>query len=240
MGSKIHSSHTPAANVKRNKFRIWLSLLIALGLHGLILLLPFSRQTTNTHPESVQIELRLTEIERPAVAKDISNSEPEILSRQLPDPTVQPEPTPLLQTPAQAASSTATVNPLVPLKHDFERLNAAEKSRLAHAILSSQFMTEESVANQIFGEPDARYSIKSKKGFHYPEKANMVAMLNQPMQELPFEYTPGLIHFAYAPGVKGDLQRYWDIITPEFGWTTKYGTEVKCRWVLVIAGCGWK
>jgi len=28
------------------------------------------------------------------------------------------------------------------------------------------------------------------------------------------------------------LQRLGDKITPEFGWITKYGTEVKCIWVL--------
>jgi hypothetical protein len=68
----------------------------------------------------------------------------------------------------------------------------------------------------------------------------MIAMLDQPMQKVPFAYTPGLVKFAYAPGVKGDLQRFWDVITPEFGWRTKNGTEFRCVWVLIIGGCGWK
>lgn len=52
-------------------------------------------------------------------------------------------------------------------------------------------------------------------------------------------HTPGLIRFAYATGMKGDLHRFWDAITPEFGGITKYGTEIKCKWVLVIVGCAW-
>ena len=28
--------------------------------------------------------------------------------------------------------------------------------------------------------------------------------------------------------------------TPEFGWRTRYGTEVKCALILVIVGCAWK
>jgi hypothetical protein len=65
-------------------------------------------------------------------------------------------------------------------------------------------------------------------------------MLDQPLPDVPFAYTPDLVYFAYEPGVKGDLQRFWDIITPEFGWRTKYGTEVKCGLLLVIIACGWK
>ena len=119
-------------------------------------------------------------------------------------------------------------------------MTPVEKTRLAHTILSSQFITDESASDQLFGPASARYSIQPRTDFHYPEKANLVAMLDQPMQNLPFEYRPGLIHFAYAPGVKGDLQRFWDVITPEFGMITDHGTEIRCVWVLVIAACGWK
>jgi hypothetical protein len=119
-------------------------------------------------------------------------------------------------------------------------MNTAERTRLTHTILSSQFITEESAADQLFGPAIARYAIETRKDFHYPGKANLVTMLDQPMQELPFEYTPGLIHFAYAPGVKGDLQRFWDVITPEFGMITDHGTEIRCIWALIIAACGWK
>jgi hypothetical protein len=79
-----------------------------------------------------------------------------------------------------------------------------------------------------------------KKEFHYPVRQNMMTMLDQPVPDLPFAYTPDLIYFAYDPGVKGDLQRMWDAITPEFGWRTDNGTEFKCKWILIIAACGWK
>ena len=37
----------------------------------------------------------------------------------------------------------------------------------------------------------------------------------------------------------GDLHRGFDAITPEFGWTTNTGLKVRCRWILVVVGCGW-
>jgi len=111
---------------------------------------------------------------------------------------------------------------------------------MTNTILARQFITEESVTDQIFGKQSQQKHTELIKEFHYPVRPDMLVMLKRPMQELPFAYTPGLINFAYEPGVKGDLQRFWDVITPEFGWITDNGTEFKCKWLLVIAGCGWK
>lgn len=124
--------------------------------------------------------------------------------------------------------------------HDLEHMDAVERSRLTSTILSRQFITEKSVADRIFGLPLEQRDPDEGRGFHFPHRQDMVSMLDQPLPNIPFEYSPGLIHFAYDPGLKGELQRFWDVITPEFGWTTKHGTEVKCIWVLVIGGCGWK
>ncbi len=231
MGNDIFSaSQTPATTNNRTRPGIWLALLIALGLHALLLLLPLSGKNTDTRPVSAQIELQLTSFDPPPVVEDIFITEP--------DPP--PPPAPLVEAPVHIVAPTPPARSLAPIERDPERMTMVERKRLTHTILSSQFITDESATDQLFGPAIARYSIETRKDFHYPEMANLLAMLDQPMQELPFEYTPGLVHFAYAPGVKGDLQRFWDVITPEFGMITDHGTEIRCVWVLVIAACGWK
>ena len=96
------------------------------------------------------------------------------------------------------------------------------------------------VPHQLFVQRVELHDSDPHTTFQFPEQENMITMLNQPMPELPFAYKAGLVNFAYDPGIKGDLQRFWDVITPEFGWRTKHGTEVRCIWILVIGGCGWK
>lgn len=235
------ANHSPTATASRPKPGIWLALLIALGLHVLVLLLPLAKHKTATHPVSIQIELQLTRFEPvPKIADDLSDQPEPHATVPWPVPMDKDESVALLEKPLKTPAPASTVLPMASARRDFEHMNAAEKARLTHTILSSQFITEESATDQLFGKPVARLSSETHKNFHYPQTANLITMLNKPMQQLPFMYKPGLIHFAYEPGMKGDLQRFWDVITPEFGWTTKYGTEVKCKWVLIIAGCGWK
>ncbi len=126
------------------------------------------------------------------------------------------------------------------LQPDLNTMSKIERRQLTNTILARQFFTEESAVDQLFGKPLPQHNTEIQKEFHYPLRQNMISMLDQPMPEVPFGYTPDLVYFAYEPGVKGDLQRFWDVITPEFGWRTKYGTEVKCILLLVIVGCGWK
>ena len=115
---------------------------------------------------------------------------------------------------------------------------ARQPSANTDVILSRQYISEEPVIDRLFGRP--LEAPAPQVDFRIPQRTDMLTMLNRPMQDLPFEYTPGLVHFAYAPGVRGDLQRFWDVITPEFGWRTNNGTEVRCKLLLVVIGCGWK
>ena len=119
-------------------------------------------------------------------------------------------------------------------------MSEPEKRLLTSTILARQFITEESATDQLFGKPLQQPGTELYKEFHYPLRPDLLTMLDKPIPDVPFDYTPGLVYFAYDPGVKGDLQRFWDVITPEFGWRTKYGTEVRCVLVLVLVGCGWK
>jgi hypothetical protein len=222
----------PQANARARaggKAGIWLALVVALGLHSIILFLPISRQGPVVESSHPQIELQLTTYAPPIPAPQI--------------PVQQAETVPPLPEPAPEVSESlveiqaAAVPPVLTPTPQSQQL---EVERLTNSILTRQFITEESVADQLFGKPLDPQGTEAQKEFHFPHRQDMLSMLDQPMPELPFAYTPGLVRFAYEPGVKGDLQRFWDVITPEFGWTTNNGTEFKCIWVLIVGGCGWK
>ena len=232
------------------KAGIWLALCCALALHAIFLLLPIASKTPPEDTSHTVIELQLTTF----------NSQPPALPEPVPEPeTLPPEPDPERETivmsdqPATTPENEtevqlAVVEPppvkTIPvarnLRADLDSMNEPEKKQLMSTILARQFFTEKSAADQLFGKPLPQHNTEIRKEFHFPLRPDLVAMLDQPLPEVPFTYTPDLVYFAYDPGVKGDFQRFWDVITPEFGWRTKYGTEVKCIMILVIIGCGWK
>jgi len=220
---------------------IWLALAVALGLHTVILLLPIASQKPPTENDRAQIELQLTTFTPSLPAPQVPAQPPETIPPvSLPDPSPEP-PIAIVEAQAKVDSPVLSASPQTrDLEHDPENMSEQAKSRLTNSILTRQFISEESEADKLFGKPLVQFSSEPQKEYHYPFRQSMISMLNQPMPEIPFAYTPGLIRFAYDPGVKGDLQRFWDVITPEFGWRTKNGTEFKCIWVLIIGGCGWK
>jgi hypothetical protein len=227
-----------------NKAGILLAFSLAVGLHFALLLIPIVKQTSDSEATRAPIELQLTTTEPKTTTPSVPIPEPE-QPEPIPDP-IPPEPMMALEEPVKPAPTPVEPpeEPVTPvasnLQPDLNSLSAPEKKQLANTILSRQFFTEESEADKIFGRPIVQQSTEIQKDFHYPLSPNMLTMLDQPLPEVPFAYTPDLVYFAYDPGVRGDLQRFWDVITPEFGWRTKYGTEVKCILVLVIVGCGWK
>ncbi len=249
MGNDFQASNQTFAPASvRSKPGIWLALAIALGLHLSILLLPLPGQVPDSRPVAAQIELRLTspglKLKRPRERAPL----PDGLPTPAPSPATggeKPVSLPLAKTPSKTVLPVSPDAASAPFERDLEHVDPQERARLTRAILSSPFITEESATDQLFGQPTEQYSTKARqkshaREFHIPDQQNLLAMLDKPMQELPFEYTPGLIRFAYEPGIKGKLQRFGDKITPEFGWITRYGTEVRCIWVLIIAACGWK
>ena len=216
---------------------IWLALAIALGLHAIILLLPITRQIPPEENGRAHIELQLITFRPPAPAPQVPDQPPETIppvSAHKPSKVVVESQTEI-KPPILAESPQAR-----DLEYATDQISEQAKRRLTNTILSRQFISEESEADKLFGRTLERYSSEPQRQFHYPDQQDMISMLNQPMPEVPFAYTAGLINFAYDPGVRGDLQRFWDVITPEFGWRTKNGTEFKCIWVLIIGGCGWK
>lgn len=228
----------------RRNVGIWLAWAVALGFHAMILWLPFRGEEPVAENASKLIELQLTNFSTsrvPPVTRQIVEQPPvePLPEEPLPEeplPEEQPEVTPDVTEPPLLTS--------IPLARemppDLENVGELERSQLTSAILMRQFITKESEPDWVFDEQIEQDNTEGQKDFHYPVRQSMISMLDKPLPEIPFAYEEGLIYFAYDPGVKGDIQRFWDVITPEFGWRTKYGTEVKCKWLLVIAACGWK
>jgi len=230
------------------KAGIWLAFSFALGLHFILLFLPITSQMPVPQSSRATIELQLTtvspqqEIPLPPVPEP---EEPVDYTLPLPELTPEPPkvvreehtvPVPVMIEPSPVTTGLVAQD----LSPDPNNMSKQEKRQLTNTILMQQFITEESAADQLFGEPLVQNNTEGQQEFHYPLKQNMVAMLDRPLPAMPFAYTPDLVYFAYEPGVKGDLQRFWDVITPEFGWRTRYGTEVRCVLILVVLGCGWK
>ena len=224
------------------KAGIWLALAFALVLHLALLLVPIAGQQPVPEKNQSTLELQLTASRPqptsppdPVPEPDKPPPEPTPVAPQQPEVVQQEQPSPLPATAEPPPSLIAKK-----LHPDMDTMNETDRTQLTNTILARQFFTEESEADKLFGTPLAQDSIEPRKEFHYPRRQNMLTMLDKPLPDVPFVYTPGLVHFAYEPGVKGDLQRFWDVITPEFGWRTKYGTEVRCILILVVAGCAWK
>ncbi len=228
------------------KAGIWLAFAFALGLHFILLFVPFASQTPGSENSRAAIELQLTTFsphpEIPLLpAPEPEEAVPEPLPELSPEPTKmvleeQTEPAPVATEPPTTTTGLVARD----LPPDLVNMSEPEKTKLTNTILTRQFFTEESAVDQLFGKPLVQNNTEIQQEFHYPLKQNMMTMLDQPLPDVPFAYAPDLVYFAYEPGVKGDLQRFWDVITPEFGWRTKYGTEVRCVLVLVLVGCGWK
>jgi hypothetical protein len=219
-------------------------------LHAVILLLPAGEETPPfPAPRSrLLVELTTVRMQPPLTAvpeKAVTTPPPQPVPEPVPEALRKPseklvekhaeaEPVNLLPDPPVAESAARN------LQRNLDNMNDLEKSTLTSTILARQYITEESAADRLFGKPLVQDSSDFQKEFHYPPRPNLIEMLDQPLPDVPFAYTPNLVYFAYEPGIKGDLQRFWDVITPEFGWRTRYGTEVKCALILVIVGCAWK
>jgi hypothetical protein len=239
-------------SVKRGRFRtgesagIWLAFALALLLHVMFLLLPMAGKNRHLGERQAPLEIQLTTVEKQAPAGLLPEPEAqprEPVAEQTPEspaPPVDDSMKNLAEPPAMALPAPPATPRVRELAREPNDMSELERAVLTNVILSRQYITEESAADRLFGKPLVWESADVRKEFHYPLRPDLIEMLNKPLPDLPFEYTPGLIYFAYDPGLKGELQRFWDIITPEFGWRTKYGTEVKCALIVIIPGCVWK
>jgi hypothetical protein len=246
----------PENSIKRGRLRtgkrsgIWLAVGLAIALHGIFLLLPLTRenQPGQDRRRALEVELATAETQQPirvtaeAAPGDASRQPTgEAAPKALPGPVEETAEAITALQPLDTSEPSAALKPSSRAnEHDLDNLSEMEKEVLTSTILARQYITEESVSDRLFGNPLVPDSSDLQKDFHYPLRPDLFEMLDKPLPDLPFSYTPGLVYFAYEPGLKGDLQRFWDVITPEFGWRTRYGTEVKCALIVIIPGCVWK
>lgn len=71
-----------------------------------------------------------------------------------------------------------------------------------------------------------------------PPPGDVMLALQDRMPDLPFG-SSGLQLAFYSSGFRGDLERFGDAVTQEFGFRTRYGTQVKCVLMVVLLVCGW-
>lgn len=237
--SAMQSGHRKGRSAAlRERARIWSALALASLLHLLFLLLPTGAGERAAPLQNDPVEIWLTDTAQPESEPAMASPDEDAgVARAVADPPRKARVADSVR--REASTATPLAEPAPPAQH-FERLTEAQKRRMASAIRSRYQFGEETVGEQIFGRRLDSGSAMARKDFQWPERSDLISMLDQPLPEVPFAYTPGLVRFAYDPGVRGDLQRFWDVITPEFGWRTDNGTEFKCVWVLVIAACGWK
>lgn len=231
---------------------IWLSIVLAIALHTLFLFLPIPVNNPESGHKETLLALQLTKRAEPSTdPTPVIAQEPPALSKPKPplqqetraesdSQTVSDVPK-MLSDSEQAESAPTSPQKFMPYaRTSFEHMNELEKQSIRSSLLLQQYIREASITEQLFGKPLKTEGSDHIAEFHLPARPDMISMLNKPVPDLPFAYQEGLVHFAYDPGVRGELQRFWDAITPEFGWRTKYGTEVRCIWVLVMGGCAWK
>ncbi len=134
-----------------------------------------------------------------------------------------PSPRPVQQPPETEPSSTVPTSVPAPSQPGAEEL----LSRISRYRLDGQSQLEAAPAAPL---PTPVLGLANQ--------TNMLTSLARPLPELPFE--PGEMGLNFYPaGIRGDIARGFDKITPEFGFVTSFGLEIKCKYVLVIVSCGW-
>ena len=220
-------------------YRILTAIVVAIAFHGLLFVIPFTQQSLRLQapPSALEVHLTYSEI-IPDTPEPEPAPAPEIELEQEAPPRIQPVAEEI--TPMQPAPPVAEIIETPQEKVVIEDMTPQQKSRITDVILSRQFISAEPPSDNLFSVSPNNSPQTPTVDFRIPQRRSLVEIMDQPMEDLPFACQPGLVRFSYDPGVKGDLQRFWDRITPEFGGFTKSGTEVRCRWVLIVVGCGWR
>ncbi len=239
------------------KTAIWVSFLLAVSLHAVFFLLPLLPETPKPGVSEVRIDLQFSKVS-PAPTESIEPLAVTVPKMPAPQPeaTLETEPVPeneadenepdrqVAEIPKEQDIANPARENIAPAspggRTALEQLDDLEKELLTRALLTRQFIKEESMTEQLFGRPLVTNEADPVANFQVPVRTSMITLLDKPMPDLPFAYQEGLVHFAYDPGVRGDLQRFWDVITPEIAFRTRYGTEVRCIWILILGGCAWK
>jgi len=180
-------------------------------LHTLLLFVQFT--TAPQKVETLEPPSPASAIPEVALAESVSQTAPAVVAEP-PDPD-----------PVQPTSQV----PATEIVKDIPALRTR--------ILASPYLEEEPLAANLFSIRTESNGTESV--FHFRDRPTLDYVLNLSPEQLPFANGPRFEVASYTPGVVGDVQRFFDIVTLEKEWVTKNGTRVKCGWVLIFAGCGW-
>ena len=210
--------------------RFYAALGVALAVHAALMLLPFQKQQAHPAKAAGLLKVHLAALPAKAARAEELHLDPKPLAAaQAPPAAIEPMP------PAPRAAV-----PPVASKPEPNRVEGPEPERLRHSILASQFLGGRQEDNASFSLAPRQKNPEVQTEFHLPHRASMYEVMMPPLPDLPFAHQPGFVEFSYtAPGFLGELQYFFDVITPEFEFKTKHGTRVKCALILVIAGCAW-
>ena len=204
----------------------WRALGVALLVHASLLLIPSVRYAVFEHSPVPSLQLNL---KRPAAEQPMA-TEPET-----PVETIQPDPVEIEQNPPEPVM--AQVPESVKPPETEPQVTSEPERPLTPRLLSRQFDYEKQA------DPLAGFTRMPEEPpraeFQYRERDNLETVLNEPSMQLPFKDTRIYLVDSYDPGWSGSVDRFFDNVTVPFGFTTKHGTRVECRWMLIVAGCGW-
>jgi len=204
--------------------RLALFFTLALVAHLALLLAPVMREETVERDENRSLKLRLAPTPiSPGAVVDMPAT-----ARPVPEETAAP-PARILEPPL----------PPRPPEPEVERITrSSDEPTATPLVLARQYDLQPNTFRSVFGEPTPR-SGDDNPDFHFPPVTSLDAVLNEPSLQLPFADRRIYLVDSYDNGVMGDIDRFWDTVTVPFGFTTRNNLEVKCAWVLIIAGCAW-
>jgi len=207
-------------------------LILAISAHLAIVLAPGGRDEVRLEDEPGPVRVRLLKPvppQLPPLTRDKAEETPMVQEKPAPTPAPAPDrkPTPI----REPVDDVPTPAPAVEIV-----TQTPDETNPSPRILSSQYDLQPYRLRSVFGAPEP---VEDGPDFRFPEVTSLEAVLNEPSLQLPFEDRRIYLVDSYDAGVMGGIDRFFDTVTVPFGFTTKNNLQVKCVWVLIIAGCAW-
>ncbi|WP_395374584.1 hypothetical protein [Marinicella sp. W31] len=248
------------SGLAKKKWDYWLKhLLLSLAIMMFVLAVPIRWGVEWRPPAEKQIQIEIDKTPQTPVVEP----QPEIIEEPIEPPVEEVIPPPVIEIPeeqpepmpaTQAGEMTPEVPPLeeaVPQPTTQETpQQSAEQPNQQSAEQVNQDSTETTINSGIIF--NSIQNIDKDISIH---EDFMAAPKTQGFKSRQWEATdlqsdipyvnnetdkPRVDMNFYAPGFEGSIERFFDKITVEKEFTTKYGTKIKCAMVGILMACSWK